>query len=74
MAGKRWILPIEEVVTIQRRVLRLIHAYMRANLADSTLAGANGGMMTWGELRQHVREAANLKVSRARKPEKRKRP
>lgn len=60
---KSWTLPEKEVISIQKRVLRLLHQYMRRNLNDGTLVMAGGGMMTWGELRQHVREAANLKVS-----------
>lgn len=59
---KTWTLPATEVIATQKRVLRLVHQYMKANLDDGTLAAAGGGMMTWGELRQHIQEAIRLKV------------
>jgi hypothetical protein len=65
---RSWTLPAKEVIETQKRVLRLLHKYMRANLDDRTLVAAGGGLMTWGELRMHVREAAALKVKREKRP------
>jgi len=61
---KSWTLPASEVIRVQKRVLRLVHKYMRRNLADSTLVAADGGMMTWGDLRQNIKQAAALRVKK----------
>lgn len=50
-----------------RRVLRLVDGYL-STLDQDTLTAWGGGMMTWGELRQHVKAAA--KVMRAAPPRK----
>jgi len=63
---KIWTLPENEVIIVQKRVLRLLHQYMKANLSDSTLVSAGGGLMTWGELRQHVKQAIALKIKKKR--------
>ena len=42
-----------------RRVLRLVDGYLSTRDQDELVAW-NGGMMTWGELRQHVNGALML--------------
>jgi hypothetical protein len=45
-----------DVIKIQRRVLRLVDKYLAEQDKDE-LVGADGGLMTWGELRQHIEVA-----------------
>ena len=47
-----------EIIRIQRRVLRLIDKYLAVEDQDS-LRGADGGLMTYRELRQHIDVALN---------------
>lgn len=56
----------DEAIRTYKRVLRLVHQYMRRNLDDETLVAAGGGMMTWGELRQHIQESLKLRLRKAR--------
>lgn len=42
-----------------RRVLRLVDGYLSTR-DQSELIAYDGGMMTWGELRQHVKAALNI--------------
>lgn len=41
------------------RVLRLVDGYL-STLPQDALAAWRGGMMTWGELRQHVKAAIKV--------------
>lgn len=52
----------KEGIAAYRRVLRLVHSYMRQNLDDETLVAAGGGMLTWGELRHHIKCALGMRV------------
>ena len=61
---------VETVLRAQRRVLRLVDSYIEANLPHYTLLAADGGIMTWREVRQHIAAVLKLKVKRVpgRKP------
>lgn len=52
----------KEAIRIYRRVLRLVHQYIKANTDSETLLAAGGGIMTWRELRQHIKESLALRV------------
>jgi hypothetical protein len=43
-----------------RRALKLANDYLLANVSDDRLVAARGGMMTWGEIRQHLNAAQSL--------------
>ncbi len=47
-----------EIIRIQRRVLRLVDKYLAEEDQDS-LRGADGGLMTYRELRRHIDSALN---------------
>lgn len=51
-----------------RRVLILVNGYM-STLPQDTLTAWDGGMMTWGELRQHVKAAMKI-MGRSHQPRK----
>jgi hypothetical protein len=55
---------VETVLRTQRRVLRLVDSYIGANLPHDALLAADGGIMTWREVRQHIAAAMKLKVER----------
>jgi hypothetical protein len=59
-----WTLPAKEVIATQKRVLRLVDAYLRKEKQDLLVTDGRG-LMTWGEIRQHVKGAIALKVKRA---------
>lgn len=46
-----------------RRVLRLVDGYL-AKQDPNELTTDGRGLMTWGEIRQHVQAAAELKAKR----------
>lgn len=46
-----------------RRVLRLVDGYL-SNDEQDTLRAFDGGVMTYGELRQHIKAALNLVPTR----------
>ena len=52
----------DDAIAAYRRVLRLIHLYMRRNLNDTTLVIGGAGMMTWGELRHHIKCALAMRI------------
>lgn len=52
-----------EAIAAYKRVLRLVNNYMLRNLDDETLVAAGGGMMTWGELRHHIKCALAIRTS-----------
>jgi hypothetical protein len=64
MSRLRYSVDQVEAIRTYKRVLRLVHQYMRRNLDDGTLVAAGGGLMTWGELRQHIQESLKLRVQR----------
>ncbi len=53
-----------EAIRVYRRVLKLVDLYMKRNLSDTVLVCGGNGMMTWGEVRNHIRQSLKLKVMR----------
>lgn len=49
----------KEAVDAYRRVLRLVDGYLRKE-KQSLLVTDGRGLMTWGEIRLHIREALAL--------------
>ncbi len=62
MSRLRYSVDKDEAVRTYKRVLRLVNRYMRRNLDDGTLVAVDGGLMTWGELRQHIQESLKLRI------------
>lgn len=61
--SKVWVLPAKEVAMHQKRVLRLVNSYIYRQRQDLLITDGRG-LMTWGEIRKHVKEAIALKVKR----------
>jgi len=51
----------KEAVATYRRVLKLVNGYLGRNTDKNTLVGWDGGIMTWGEIRFHIRGALGLR-------------
>lgn len=58
-----WTLPAEEVVRHQKRVLRFVNAYLRVQKQDLLVTDGRS-LMTWGEIREHVKQAIALRMER----------
>lgn len=54
-----------EQVLAYRRVLRLVNAYLGRQKQDLLVTDGRG-LMTWGEIRYHVREALRLPIPRVK--------
>lgn len=52
----------KEAVEVYRRVLWLVDGYIRTNLSQDELVTFDGGLMTWREIRQHIKSARGMKV------------
>jgi hypothetical protein len=65
MAAARRYSPVT-VERAMRRVLRLVDGYLAKQDQDK-LTTDGRGLMTWGEIRHHVRSAAALRVERPRR-------
>ena len=56
-----------EAVIVYRRVLRLADAYIKRQEQDMLITDGKG-LMTWREIRQHIRESLALKITRTVRP------
>ena len=50
----------KEAIASYRRVLRLVDRYIRKEKADLLITDGKG-LMTWGEIRFHIKEVLGLK-------------
>lgn len=61
-----WILSAKEVVRHQKRVLRFVDGFLSKE--NQTMLITNGrSLMTYAEVRSHIKAALKLEVRRARK-------
>lgn len=60
-AKQEWRVDENEAIKIQRRVLKLVDGYL-AKQQQGTLISNGRGMMTFAELRQHIKGALSLKI------------
>lgn len=49
-------------IAAYRRVLKLVDLYIGKNCDEETLLAANGGLLTWAELRFHIQSALALRM------------
>lgn len=59
MARSAWFTATPREHLAVRRVLKLVDGYLSTQPKDTLLAW-RGGVMTWGELRQHLKAAEKL--------------
>ena len=62
--GRGMTISERDVVQVYRRVLRLTDRYLRRQKQDLLITDGRS-LMTWGEIRQHIRESLALKTRRA---------
>jgi hypothetical protein len=65
MSRLRYSVSRKQAIAVYRRVLRLANAYI-GRQRQSLLVTDGRALMTWGEIRLHIRESLSLKIKEDR--------